>query len=99
MSVKANVAIAEDDIIRLLDSDDDTSSSAVGHALMARVVDGNDEAEPPPLKCFPPLSNSMFNKYKYALSTHKDLNEDNMSENWLIDSRASRVMCSHRHWF
>ena len=99
MSTKAHVAIVEDDIIRLLDSDDDTSSSAVGHALMARVVDGNDEAKPPPLECFLPLSNSTFNEYEYALITRQDLDEDNMSENWLIDSGASRVMCSHRHWF
>ena len=34
-----------------------------------------------------------------AFTSHSDLSDKELSNMWLIDSGASRIMCSHRHWF
>jgi len=91
-SAKANIAVAEDDLIRLLDPDSDSASSGIGHALMARVAH-----DPALLDVFP--SNAHPTEDEHALITRQDLNEDDLTQSWLIDSSASRIMCSHRSWF
>ena len=36
---------------------------------------------------------------EHAKTMQSDLSNETLSEKWLIDSGASRIMSSHRHWF
>ena len=65
-TAKANVAIAKNDVIRILDSDPepDDDETEIHCALASRVGNDSDTAD-----------------------------------KWILDSGATRTMCSNRHWF
>ena len=106
-ATKANVAIAKDNLITLIDPSEDT---CITSAFLAATKDDLIQLLNSPLSdddistayiYFPltDVNNDIPLDISYAHMAHARIEDVDLSDKWLIDSSASQIMCSNRYWF
>ena len=107
---KANVAIAEDDQIILLNPSLPPEPECIGHSWMAIAEDNLIQLLDPPMSDdadhdLPSNAPTFRLNYLpptdpfYAYMVKACIEDVDLSEKWLINSSASWIMCSNHHWF
>ena len=110
-ATKANVAIAEDDHITLLDPSSPPVPERIGHSWMAiaeddliqlldsPIPDNVVHVSSPDVLPISNLNSISPADHLHAHTAKARVKDVDLSEKWLIDSGASWIMCSNCHWF